>query len=245
MGFLDYQKNVYSQCGEDGILEELCRRLGVSDGWFCEFGAWDGKHCSNCLRFAEKGWRGVFIEGDPQKYQDLAANMKQFEGRVVPLCNYVAVSGGQTRENILSATQIPADFTVLSIDIDSFDWQVWESVCSYRPLVVVIEANSFVVPGVFQVHTPPHCLGSSFTATLDLGMKKGYTLVCHTGNMIFVRSDRVSMLGMSRQEIDFPHTLFNWEKHHEETANRDRCREKERTISRRLRKGFRALTGRK
>ena len=32
-----------SQSGEDGIVEEVLKRLNISSGWVCEFGAIDGK----------------------------------------------------------------------------------------------------------------------------------------------------------------------------------------------------------
>jgi len=39
-----YQKNIHSQNGEDGIVEELLKRLNIESGYVCEFGAWDGIH---------------------------------------------------------------------------------------------------------------------------------------------------------------------------------------------------------
>ena len=72
MNLIEYRDNKYSQNGEDGIIGEICRRLGIAAGWFVEFGAWDGKNLSNCYNLvAHHGWSGVFIEGNPQKYEDL------------------------------------------------------------------------------------------------------------------------------------------------------------------------------
>jgi len=42
-----YAKNVHSQNGEDGIIEEILKRLDIKNGYVCEFGAWDGIHLSN------------------------------------------------------------------------------------------------------------------------------------------------------------------------------------------------------
>ena len=48
MNCVSYKKNIFSQNGEDGIIEEIFKRLNdVSDKKCCEFGAWDGKHLSN------------------------------------------------------------------------------------------------------------------------------------------------------------------------------------------------------
>ena len=43
-----YKKNIYSQFGEDGIIEEILKRLKNKINKTCvEFGAWDGIHLSN------------------------------------------------------------------------------------------------------------------------------------------------------------------------------------------------------
>ena len=44
-----FEKKIYSQFGEDGILEEILKRLGEQniDKWCVEFGARDGISDSN------------------------------------------------------------------------------------------------------------------------------------------------------------------------------------------------------
>jgi len=65
-----YAKDVHSQNGEDGIIEEILKRLNINNGWVCEFGAWDGIHLSNTFNLVKKGFNAVFIEGDFKKYKD-------------------------------------------------------------------------------------------------------------------------------------------------------------------------------
>jgi len=83
MDLLEYRDDKYSQSGEDGIIEEICYRLGINQGWFVEFGAWDGKHHSNTYNLlANKGWQGVLMECDPERYKALLhtkAHLRQFE----------------------------------------------------------------------------------------------------------------------------------------------------------------------
>ena len=43
---LKYYGNIHSQIGQDGILQEIFRKLGLRKGFFCEFGAWDGVYLS-------------------------------------------------------------------------------------------------------------------------------------------------------------------------------------------------------
>lgn len=208
----DYRKNVFSQNGEDGVIEEICRRMSIVQGEFVEFGAWDGKHLSNTFNLLSKGngWKGVYIEGDTNKFNDLKKMQSDYVGSLDILCAYVESDGENTLDNLLARTNISLNFDLLSIDIDSFDWHVWYSFKKYNPKIVVIEINSSIPPGVFQTHRDSDVIGSSFSATLSLGMAKGYTLVCHTGNMFFVRNDLSESVGLKQIELDFPEILFDY-----------------------------------
>jgi hypothetical protein len=217
MNLLDYQRAVYSQHGEDGIIEELCRRLNIGTGWFVEFGAWDGKHLSNTYHLvANRGWRGVFIEGNPQKYEVLLQTAAQFPDRLHTLCALVGYEGENKLDHLLARTPIPKDFDVLSIDIDSYDWQVWKSLADYQPKIAIVECNSDIPLGVVSVYDRARGTRTSFSALVNLGIEKGHHLVCHTGNCIFVRRDLVSSLGLDPDFVAHPEKLFNYPKHRRE-----------------------------
>ena len=207
---IKYSYNRYSQTGEDGIIEELCRRLQITKGWFVEFGAWDGKYFSNTYNLLAHGdWSGVHIEGNPEKYKQLLLTQKNFPERLHTLCAMVGFEGENRLDKLLAQTPLPLDFELLSIEIDSYDWQVWQALLEYRPKIVVIEGNSEVPPGVLQIHNPPHAIGASFSSLVELGRSKGYQLVCHTGNCIFVRTDLITALGMEASVLEHPEKLFN------------------------------------
>ncbi len=61
-----YKKNIFSQYGEDGIIEQIFKRLeSVSDKQCCEFGAWDGKFLSNtCNLITNHNYEAILIEAD-------------------------------------------------------------------------------------------------------------------------------------------------------------------------------------
>lgn len=209
--FNKYQHNIHSQNGEDGVIAELNRQLKIidaDDNWCVEFGAWDGKHLSNTFSLVERGWNAVHIEGDPDRYKSLLDTSSRYP-KIVPVNAYVArFSGDETcLDSILKKTRIPADFALLSIDIDSYDCDVWESVKLYRPKIVVIEINSSVPPGIVWRHSSK-TQGNTFSATLNVARQKDYTLVCHTGNLIFVRNNLVEHLELDRRFIDYPELLF-------------------------------------
>ena len=206
-----FKKNIYSENGEDGILQEILKRLDIKNsGWCCEFGAWDGKVGSNTFNLVKNyNFKAVYIESDKKKFNDL----KKTEGKYP---NIFAInksidrninSDGSLRK-VLEGTKIPLDFEVLSIDIDSYDLDVWETLEKYRPKIVVIEINSSIKPGIIQKHGKNN-QGNSFSATVNVGRKKGYVLVCHTGNCIFVKEDLKDKINYDNNLLDNPNILFD------------------------------------
>lgn len=209
--FNKYQSDIYSQNGEDGVVIEILKRLDLLErvGWCVEFGAWDGKYLSNTFHLVEKyGYNAVYIEGDRNRYNDLLETSKSYK-KIVPIYAYVERNRNDTNclDCILDRLAIPQDFTILSIDIDSHDLDIWESVVNYSPIVVVIEINSSAPPGIVWRHSKK-TLGNTFSATCNVAREKGYTLVCHTGNLIFVRSDHVAPLNLDPRFIKYPELLF-------------------------------------
>jgi hypothetical protein len=189
---LKYRYNEYSQNGEDGIFQELLRRIENRSKWVCEFGAWDGKQCSNTFRLVKRGYNAVYIEGREDYYQLLLKTCEEYPN-ILPIHAMVDYDGENTLDNILAETSIPTDFDILSIDIDSYDYQVWRSVEVYTPKFVIIEINSSVSP-IDETHIHgPDKEGTGYFPMVKLGESKGYTLVCHTGNLIFVRNDLVHL----------------------------------------------------
>jgi hypothetical protein len=191
----EFDDNVHSQSGEDGILREILSRLGVLDRqgekWCVEFGAWDGVHLSNTYNLiANHGFCAVLIEGNRKRYKQLCRNIPQDE--VIKVCRFVSLDGNNRLEAILGETPIPEDFDLLSIDIDSCDYHVWQSVTAYQPKVVIIEFNPTFPVDVAYVQPPDFTLnhGNGVKALDNLAHEKGYTTVhlTHT-NLIAVRDD--------------------------------------------------------
>lgn len=207
-----YYNNVYSQNGEDGIIEELLKRLNITCGWVCEFGAWDGMLLSNTFNLVKNyNFNAVYIEGDTSKFLDLI-NTSNIYNNIIPINEYVHYEHNSINslDNILKKTNIPADFDILSIDIDSFDYQVWDSLEYYKPKIVIIEINSSISPDIENhIHTPGVYDGTSFLPTLRLGIQKGYKFVLHTGNMIFVRNDFYNKLDLL-DEHPFNNFVSDW-----------------------------------
>ncbi|HSA55995.1 MAG TPA: hypothetical protein VLE53_09835 [Gemmatimonadaceae bacterium] len=195
---LHHGYKVYSQHDEDGIIEEIFRRVGSTNRYFVEFGAGDG--LENCtLYLVLKGWRGAWIDGSAVCHEMIQRNLESVirEGR---LRARHALITAENIEHLFRELDVPAEFDLLSIDIDRNDYWVWRAIAAWRPRVVAIEYNasfgptaSCVVPyDPYAVWNLTNWFGASLKALEHLGREKGYSLVgCNlTGvTAFFVRRD--------------------------------------------------------
>ena len=199
MELRSFASNVYSLSGEDGILAEIMSRLGLAatagPRWCVEFGAWDGVYLSNTFNLVRNfDWRAVYIEGDQGRFAELLRLAGKYP-TIEPICAFVSSrpESINSLDQLLQGRGVPLDFDLISIDIDSDDLDVWESVRVFTPKVVVIEVDSSLGPDTITRFSESGST-NSFAAALELGRAKGYTPVCHTGNVIFVRSDLVGLV---------------------------------------------------
>jgi hypothetical protein len=201
LSYMQYKRNKWSQNGEDGILQHMLKQLEIHSGWVCEFGASDGRWNSNTYHLMETfpgDWNAVYIEADDVKYKELLKLAASHSPHMIPIHAKVSpfLMDKNSLDKILSKhTTIPKDFDILSIDIDSCDYQVWKSLTNYNPKIVIIEIHSGVHPCNDQyIHEEGKQTGTSYLPMVRLGISKGYRLVCHTGNLIWLRHDLADRL---------------------------------------------------
>jgi hypothetical protein len=201
--------DVYSQFGEDGIVEEIFRRLGVDVTarqplWCVEFGAWDGVHLSNTRKLIEQAGAGaVLIEADPERFRALERNCAGIDG-VTTLHRTVGWKGDDRLDAILAETRCPTRYDLLSIDVDGHDYRIWERTEDYRATVVIIEFNPTMPFDAVLVppDDPRRRHGCSLGAIAQLAQDKGYRLVAVTEvNAILVTAERVDELGLTDTSI--------------------------------------------
>jgi hypothetical protein len=193
-----FEAQVFSQNGEDGIVGEILRRIGATDRFFVEIGAGHGLE-GNTAYLLRKGWKGIWVEADPRAVRSIqthfAAELESGQLRLVQ--SFV------TRENaaqLLRDAGVPAEFDVLSVDVDRNTSHIWRALSAFRSRVIVIEYNASFPPSDEweipydgdAVWDESSYFGASLKSLERLGAERGYVLVgCErTGlNAFFVRAD--------------------------------------------------------
>ena len=177
-----FELRVFSQNGEDGVLAEILRRIGVGEQrYFVEFGVESGRE-GNCVYLADiAGWRGLFMDGDERFFTALQQKYRASE--LVHTTNAMVMP--ENVQELFAAAEVPSEPDVLSIDVDGTDYWIWEAIKDYRPRVVVVEYNSaldprrrLVQPADYEVGWDgTDYFGASLAAMRSLGERKGYRLV--------------------------------------------------------------------
>lgn len=174
LSFLNkYAGNVHSQNGEDFIVRECVSRMGLSSGHAVEIGANDGHWMSNTRLLIENGWSGLFVEGQYDLYLQCKQNW-QHNPQVRSQCCYV------DERNINAFVDERCD--LLSLDTDGSDYLIFDGLKA-KPKIVIAEIDSSLNPDFSSFNSDG---AANYFAMTLLGITKGYFLLCHTGNLIFV-----------------------------------------------------------
>lgn len=195
---------VYSQWGEDGIIQWLLRNVPVENRVFVEFGVEDYAESNTRFLLANDNWSGLVMDSSAANIDRLRRDPVYWRHNLKSACAFV------TRENIdslIAAQGLERRVGLLSIDVDGNDYWVWDGISVIDPPVVIVEYNARF--GAQRAVTVPYdpafsrrvahysCVyyGASLAALALLGRSKGYALVgCNSAgnNAFFVKRDRLS-----------------------------------------------------
>ena len=175
------ERSVYSQGGQDGVLEAIFKQLEIKKGKYVEAGARDGIELSNTANLRiNHGWSGLLMDAEP--------------------LSFIVNKAFITKDNInkLLNHYEAKDVDLLCLDLDGNDWYVWEAI-KQSPKCVLIEYNSkfrhdesyAIVYDENHIWAGDDYYGASLLALKRLGERKGYTLVYKLVQLdaIFIRND--------------------------------------------------------
>lgn len=195
---LRHEVQINSQNGEDGIINEVFKRIGTGNKIFAEIGIGDGLE-NNTAFLLSQGWCGYWIDAS-----DIFIKNEQIK-KIVDSGNLkynISFVDKDNIQSIFESLNVPKNIDLLCIDVDQNTYYVWLSLIEYRPRVIVIEYNSAIPSNInWKVNYSPlkswdgtQNFGASLKAIEDLGAKFGYCLVgCdYNGvNAFLVREDLV------------------------------------------------------
>jgi hypothetical protein len=177
---------VSSEHSEELIIKSVFSHIKPKNKWCVDVGAY-GIKSSNTYGLIKDGWKSVQIETDPDQVRFL----KNFYKKNLDVEVMDRFITPKNLDSVLSErTSLPKSFDFLSIDIDSYDYEVWMNLKSYSPNLVCIECDQHETDFSVVSYDPSYSLhtehgGASVGLLNRVAKEKGYTYLCLTGNNVF------------------------------------------------------------
>ncbi|MGZ9735414.1 hypothetical protein [Flavobacterium sp. GNP002] len=210
---------VFSQFGDDGIIQWLINYLDIPNKTFVEFGV--EKYTESNTRFLlfNNKWRGLVIDGDQLNIDYIKNDVVSYFFNLQSIVSFI------TKDNIndlIKSRNFDKDLGLLSIDIDGNDYWVWQSLENINPVIVVSEYNAefglnpWTIPYkedfVWDKVNDMYYWGTSLTSLCDLADQKGYSFIgCNSqgNNAYFIRNDKMKGLEKISPEDGFIKAKFS------------------------------------
>jgi hypothetical protein len=182
----DYEFKIFSQWGEDGIIDFLIREIPIDNKTFIEFGVEDFSE-SNCrFLLMNFDWSGFVIDASKTNIKKLKNSYYFWKYDLHAL---TAIIDKDNVNELLKKSNFDKDLGILSIDIDGNDYHVLNNINCFEPRIIICEFNpifgkdlKITVPydPKFQrtrKHYSNLYCGASIKALICLLNKREYTLI--------------------------------------------------------------------
>jgi len=216
----DAEFKVFSQWGDDGIIEFLVSYLDIPEKSFIEFGVEDYTESNTRFLLINHNWKGLVLDGNKKDINYILHDEITWRHALIVKHAFI------TKENINQLIQengFSGKLGLLHIDIDGNDYWVWDAIDSVNPVIAIVEYNSvfgkdraITVPynpgfNRTQAHSSNLYFGASLKALVTLGTKKGYSFIgsnSHGNNAYFVRNDKIKDLKVRTVEEGYVESKF-------------------------------------
>lgn len=204
---------VFSQNGEDGIIDWLVSKLPMIPKTFIEFGVESYQEANTRFLLMNKNWKGLIIDGDPKNIQAIRQDSIYWQYNLKAVCSFI------TKDNIndiFKEAGFTGEIGILSIDIDGNDYWVWQAINTVNPAIIIAEYSS-VLGDLYPISIPYQAdfyrhhahysgqyAGASIAALKYLAQEKGYVFIGTNAlgvNAFFIRQDLYPPLSSAIETI--------------------------------------------
>lgn len=195
---------VFSQWGDDGIIQWLIHNLEFPNKTFIEFGVENYRESNTRFLMMNNNWSGLVMDGSKGNISQIIHSEYFWRHQLTAIAAFI---DGENVNDLIAAANLGKEIGILHIDLDGNDYWIWKQIHVISPIVVILEYNS--VFGIDRAITVPYdktfyrttahysnlYFGASLRALHYLSTQKGYAFIgCNSAgnNAYFVRSDRLN-----------------------------------------------------
>jgi hypothetical protein len=184
-GFADVEFSVFSQYGDDGIIQWLIHRLPGLNETFVEFGVGDYQEANTRFLLLNNNWSGLVMDSSSRYIKAIRRDPISLSNDLQSECASVTA---ENIDQLLLDHGFEGDIGLLHIDIDGNDYWVWRAITAVRPAIAIMEYNSvFGAERAITIPYDPNFVRRRRVTPKDLAVSPG-------GSHTLSKGDRISNL---------------------------------------------------
>ncbi len=192
---------VFSQSGEDGVIQWLIHNIPIQSKRFIEFGVQNYTESNTRFLLMHDNWSGLIMDGSQENMDYVKQDNICWMHDLKPVPAFITAENINT---LIRDNGFDGEVGILSIDIDGNDYWVWKAISCVQADIVICEYNSRFGseravtipydPNFYrtEAHSSNLYFGASIRALTLLGQQKGYALVYGNeigSNLFFIRRE--------------------------------------------------------
>lgn len=205
----DLDFKIFSQNGEDGIIDYLLHSLKIDKPKFVEIGVGDYSECNTRFLFERCSPKGLVIDCLKDLEKKISKNVKLWRADLTILEEMISPDN---INSLLRKFSFEKNVDLFSLDIDGIDYWVLKKLPKNFSKIAVIEFNSnfghqkeISVPLIknfdrTKYHYSNLCYGASLKAIVNLMKKKGFVFVgtnLHRVNAFFIQKKFLKKINLN------------------------------------------------
>lgn len=194
---------VFSQWGDDGIIDWLVNNIKIDREKFIEFGVGNYSESNTRFLLQNKNWVGLVMDSSKENIKEITSSSYFWKNELTAVTTFVNTNN---INDIIKSWNKGRDLGLLHIDIDGNDYWIWEAINCVEPVILILEYNALF--GCERYITIPYdknfdrtkahysnlYFGASLPALCKLSEEKGYSFIgCNLAgnNAYFIRDDKL------------------------------------------------------
>ena len=192
---------VFSQSGEDGVIQWLIHNIPIQSKRFIEFGVQNYTELKTRFLLMHDNWSGLIMDGSQENMDYVKQDNICWMHDLKPVPAFITAENINT---LIRDNGFDGEVGILSIDIDGNDYWVWKAISCVQADIVICGYNSRFGseravtipydPNFYrtEAHSSNLYFGASLRALTLLGQQKGYALVYGNeigSNLFFIRRE--------------------------------------------------------
>ena len=136
-----HEVKIFSQSGEDGIIQFILSKIKSKNTSFVEFGCENYMESNTRFLLFNNNWRGLIIDSNIENINEVKESYYFWKHELTAICSFICK---ENIREIISKNGFEKNLGILSIDIDGNDYWILKELKDISPDIIICEYNSLL-----------------------------------------------------------------------------------------------------